>query len=80
MAGKFRGASRGVELGDVTGVSGVTDRINIPPHKGKLIKAYAEGRAGGTNPHPATSEAGRAYLWGFNNRGTSAYQYETAVP
>ena len=80
MAGKFRGASRGVELGDITGVSGVTDRINVPGKKARLIRAYAEGRGGGTNPHVSGSEAFKAWAWGYNNLANSAYSYETAVP
>jgi len=80
MAGKYMGASRGVELGDVTGISGVTDHLNVPMKKRRLVMAYAEGRAGGTNPHAVGSEASNAHLWGFNNRADSSYFYETAVP
>lgn len=79
MAGKTRGASRGVELGDVTGVSGVTDTVNVPAKRARLVRAYAEGRGGGTNPHPSGSEAFKAWAWGYNNRGSSSYVYETAV-
>lgn len=80
MAGKCRGASRGVELGDVTGISGVTDSINVPAKRARLVRAYAEGRAGGTNPHATNSEAWRVWAWGYNNRASSSYPYETAVP
>ena len=80
MAGKCRGASRGVELGNVTGISGVTDTWNVPGKKARLVRAYAEGRANGTNTHATNSEAWKVHAWGVNNRGSSSYSYETAVP
>ncbi len=45
-----------------------------------LLRAYAEGRANGTNTHATNSEAWKAHAWGVNNRANSAYAYETAVP
>lgn len=81
MAGKNVGASRGVELGNVSGTSGLTDRINVPGKKVQLVKAYAEGRLNvGSNPHASGTEAWRAWQWGNQNRGTAGHKYETAVP
>lgn len=83
MAGNYRGASRGIELGDVAGVSGVTDLFRVgPKSRPREVRAYAEGRANtpAANPHAAGSEAAKAWDWGKANLADSAYAYETAVP
>lgn len=46
----------------------------------RLVRAYAEGRAGLTNPHPASdAPVFTAFLTGQSSIGDASKRYETAV-
>lgn len=49
----------------------------------RLTRAYSDGRnqyPSGSNPHTAGTPENVAWQAGFDNRGTAAFAFETAVP